>query len=287
MIEELEAVFGRAYRGHGYVRIRCPYHSGGHEKNPSMSILTEPKNGFEEGFCKCFTCGWTGTVEKLFKDAGYAYKKTAPKRTTVKIVLQTAKKKTKFDMVYRFSPYLAKRCISSITQSKFRTFEQGGRIHMPVFNRKGDYLYEISRSLENKQYFVEEGAQKTIAYIEEIDFGKPVYVVESQINAMSLFELGLQAVATLGAASLTPLKEALKYAPHIILAFDPDEAGMLATDKCLQMFGPHRARYLELPEGKDINDILCDMTNYGCSKHEIIDYLRSCERFVYLGRQED
>ena len=104
---------------------------------------------------------------------------------------------------------------------------------------------------------------------------------------MSLFELGLQAVATLGAASLTPLKEALKYAPHIILAFDPDEAGMLATDKCLQMFGPHRARYLELPEGKDINDILCDMTNYGCSKHEITDYLRSCERFVYLGRSED
>lgn len=287
MIEEIEAVFGRAYRGHGYVRIRCPYHSGGHERNPSMSILTQPKNGFQEGFCKCFTCGWTGTVEQLFKDAGYIYKKPQKQKTTVRIVLQVNKPKTKQEMIYRFSPYLAKRCISATTQSKFRTYEEGGKVHMPVFDRKGRYLFKISRSLENKQYFVEEGAQKTPAYIEEIDFGQPVYVVESQINAMSLYELGLQAVATLGASSTGPLKDALKLAPHIILAFDPDEAGMLATDKCLQMFGPHRARYLELPEGKDINDILCDMTNYGCSKQEIINYLRSLERFVYLGRTED
>lgn len=287
MQEEIEAVFGRAYRGHGYIRIRCPYHSGGHEKNPSMSILTQPKNGFQEGFCKCFTCGWVGTIEQLFKDAGYQYKRNQKHEVPKAVVLQTKKAATKAEMVYRFSPYLAKRRISSEVQSKFKTYEEGGKVHLPVFDRKGKYLFKISRSLENKQYFVEEGAQKTPACIEEIDFNKPVYVVESQINAYSLFELGLQAVATLGATSTAILKDALKQAPHIVLAFDPDEAGMLATDKCLQMFGPHRAAYLELPEGKDINDILCDMLDYGCSKQEVIDYLKRCERHLYLGRNED
>ena len=287
MQEEIEAVFGRALRGHGYIRIRCPYHSGGKEKHPSMSILTEPKNGFQEGFCKCFTCGWTGTVEQLFKDAGYAYKPHKVKPTNTPIVLNIRKAETKQQMIYKFSSYLAKRNISSITQSRFRTYEEGGKVHMPVFDRAGKYLFKISRSLEAKQYYVEEGAQKTTAYIEEIDFTKPVYVVESQINAMSLFELGLQAVATLGAASTQPLKQALAQAQHIILAFDPDEAGMLATEKCLKMFGSYRARYLELPEKKDINDILCDMLSYGCPKSEIIDYLKSCERFIYLSRGEN
>lgn len=288
VVDELQAVFGYVQHGHGYVRIRCPYHANGQERHPSMSILTQPKNGRSEGFCKCFTCGWVGNVETLFKDAGYSYKKTAtafqsqPKR----IVLTYTPPKTKKEMQYKFSPYLAKRYISSSTQEKFKTYEEGGKVNMPVFDRKGNYLFKVARSTENKMYFIDENAQKTPACIEEIDFGQPIYVVESQINAMSLYELGLQAVATLGAASLYPLKEALRMAPHIILAFDPDEAGRLATERCLEMFGAHRARYLELPEGKDINDILCDMLEYGCTKQEVIDFLRSRERFVYIGRYE-
>ena len=47
-------------KGHNAV-IRCPFHSGGMERTPSMGILLEPRKGASPGVYSCFACKAKGS----------------------------------------------------------------------------------------------------------------------------------------------------------------------------------------------------------------------------------
>lgn len=89
---------------------------------------------------------------------------------------------------------------------------------------------------------------------------KQVILVEGYMDVMALSQVGIQgAVATLGTA-LTPEQARLikRFAPEVWIAFDGDQAGQLATERALEVFGREGipARVLAFPEGLDPDDLL-------------------------------
>lgn len=56
----------RAKRGHNYILIPCPYHGGGQEKTPSLSVSTTSPVFF------CHACTEGGSLVRLLRDLGAA-----------------------------------------------------------------------------------------------------------------------------------------------------------------------------------------------------------------------
>lgn len=264
MVKEILSVFPDGKFSSGYVRIRCPYHKGGKEKRPSMSILLEDRGSMTAGTCHCFACGTVVTLEELFEKVGATYDKTIeinrqPKPESVS--LTTTQSIYKPSVPFRFSEYLFSRGIGEEVQERFKVYEKDKMVYMPVFDKDGKYLFVNSRSTEGKYYYVEEGSVKTLYGLEEIDMSKPIVVVEGQIDAMTFWELGMQAVATLGADNISALSAIKKATSIIILAFDNDMAGLKARERAADMLGRFRCKYIDFPEGVDINEMYMHIKN--------------------------
>lgn len=264
MVNKILSVFPEARVGSGYVRIRCPYHKDGKERRPSMSILLEDRGSMTAGTCHCFACGTVVTLEELFRKVGATFDNNLEinrQPTPKAITLSTTQVIYKPSVPFRFSGYLSSRGIGEKVQELFRVYEKDKKVYMPVFDRDGRYLFFISRSTEGKNYYVEEGAVKTLYGIEEIDMSKPIVVVEGQIDAMTFWELGMQAVATLGADNISALSAIKGATSIIILAFDNDMAGLKAREKAADMLGRFRCKYIDFPEGVDINEMYMHIKN--------------------------
>jgi len=260
MVNAILRVFPDARVQSGYVRIRCPYHKGGKERRPSMSILLEDRGNMPAGTCHCFACGKVVTLEQLFQDIGKEYlERIEVPQAKKKVELSDHPLMFKPQLPYRFSKYLASRGISAETQERFKIYEKDDKVYMPVFSRDGRYLYFNARELTRKRFYVEGGKEKSLWGIEEIDLSRPIMVCEAQIDALSLWEAGFQAVATLGADNLSALEMIKSSTSIIILAFDPDEAGEKATKKAIEILGRFRCRRLDLPTGIDVNRALTDI----------------------------
>ena len=274
MVEAILSAFPDARIHGGYAQIRCPYHADGQEQKPSMSVLLEnrqtTRGTLEAGFCHCFACGKTTNIKQLFKDIGLEAPRDLENATCFTrkaISLTTDKPIYKITMPFRFSNYLKSRGIGEETQKKFKIYQKDDKVYMPVFNREGMYLYSNARSVSSKKFYIEGGAVKTLWGIEEIDLSRPIFVCESQIDALSLWEIGTQAVATLGADNISSLKLIQKATGIIVLAFDPDSAGIRARDRAADFLGKYRCKWVDLPEGVDINRALQDIQDKGKFKN--------------------
>lgn len=265
LVEDIKTLFPDAKPQTGYMKVRCPFHKGGQERKPSMSIITKPHNGLEPGFFHCFTCGATGTFGELAEHFGFEYKdeadifeKSSTERNEKKLIVATKKAVYKRDTPYQYSPYLASRGISEEIQYKFRVYEkpEEHKVYLPVFNRQGRYLYANARLTNAKKFLIEAGAKKTLAYIEEIDFSKPIAVCESQINALSLWTSGYaRAVAMLGATNIFSLYAIKNAVGPFLLMFDGDEAGRKATEKAKELLGAYKCITFAFNEGEDVNSL--------------------------------
>lgn len=87
----------------------------------------------------------------------------------------------------------------------------------------------------------------------EYEGGKPTYVTEGIIDALSLSEIDLQSIAAI-AAGQDPSKLKLPSFNNLVFAFDNDEAGTKATKKWLQQFPSAKA--IMPDRGMDWNDLL-------------------------------
>ena len=265
MVEKILKAFPDARISSSYARVRCPFHKNGHEKRPSMSILLVDKGNAPAGLCHCFTCGKSMMLDELLHYLGQdvsedlSAKLSQPKEKKVSLI--NTPKVTKQSLPYRFSNYLFSRGIGESVQRLFKVYEKDGMVHMPVFSRDGYFLYDNARSVTKKFFSIQESASKSLWGIEEIDLNRPIAVCESQIDAMTFWQIGLQAVATLGADNINSLKELKNSTSIFILAFDPDEAGVRARNRAAKLLGKWRCSYLDLPEGVDVNKCFTDINN--------------------------
>lgn len=263
LLDDVYSLFPDAKVSDGYVRIRCPYHKNGQERHPSMSILLEPKGDLPASFSKCFTCGWTGTFADIAHDFGLEYipddnptEATEEEYNTFRANTQQAVYKK--DVPWSYSPYLESRGISAEVQKKFRVYESSTehKVYLPVFSRSGQYLYANARSTQGKHFFIEEGRIKTLAYIEEVNFSKPIAICESQINALTLYTAEFaRAVATLGVANVHSLSMIRNATGPFLLMFDGDDYGHKAAKKALDYLGAYRCIVFDFKSGEDVSSL--------------------------------
>ena len=89
---------------------------------------------------------------------------------------------------------------------------------------------------------------------------KPAVVMEGYFDVVTAHQSGIgEAVASLG-TSLTPeqVKELCRFSKEVIIAYDGDAAGALATLKGLSLFDRHEClvRVADLPAGMDPDDLI-------------------------------
>jgi DNA primase len=92
--------------------------------------------------------------------------------------------------------------------------------------------------------------------LREAFYGKPVYITEGIIDALTLESLGFIAISTLSAKMSYGIFNLLRrYTDKLVLVFDADTPGQHAAAKCLKKFGKSGILYnLRLYGAKDPND---------------------------------
>ncbi len=140
------------------------------------------------------------------------------------------------------------RIMFPITDARGRVIAFGGRAmgdQQPKYlNSPETRLYNKSRNLFGLSY-ARGGIQK-------LDYA---ILVEGYMDFMIPFQHGIEnIVASLG-TSLTPHQVKLlgRYTREVIVSYDPDSAGLAATQRSLDLFleEDFRVRVFRLPEGQD------------------------------------
>lgn len=130
------------------------------------------------------------------------------------------------------------------------------------------------RSITGKDFTQDAGGAHTFWRIDDIDLAHPVVIVEGEIDALTLMEIGVP--NAISVPSGAPIKvvdgkvsakedkrfsfvwdgfDKLAKAPHIVLATDNDPPGHALAEELARRLGKDRCRIAKLPE-KDANEVL-------------------------------
>ena len=112
------------------------------------------------------------------------------------------------------------------------------------------------RSLQRKAFSRQPGMKTTLFNLDSVDPLEPIILVEGEIDALSLEQIGYRAVSLPSASfTLTPeMRDALEQADSIILAGDNDgKVGVDAMERLKRDFGD-KALLVKWTEGKDANE---------------------------------
>lgn len=268
------------------ILTQCPFHGFGNEKHPSFGICHNRANP-HYGKYHCFACDAKGTMISLVNhlsnrnpDDNYgvefirsvsdismidrAGNITLAKREQIK-----PEEVTEVELIsFRTTsvPYLTdKRHIKPIIQRVFDTGydEVMNAVTFPVKRVDGSVAFVVRRSIDKKWYNYPAGVDKPVYGVFEFDkivpkhsiFSKKVVLVESVINAQTLWGYGIPAWALLGTGSQTQIDflnstDIREY----ILCLDGDKAGQEGTKK-LQQRLKAKTTVIPMYPGKDVNDL--------------------------------
>lgn len=288
IFHELRATTGlfRVWKESGDdIATQCPFHGGGNERNPSFGICVARHNP-HYGKYHCFACGVSGTIIDLVNrlhnkpvDSDYgitvaqSFGDVELLDSRNQIHLLPRQKKVVEDTVspyelitYRqeHSDYLTNRGIRQDIQDAFDCgFDSLNRaVTFPVHNVNGSTAFIVRRAVDLKWYNYPAGVKKIMYGLYELTQicpgAKQVVLVESVINALTLWGMQIPALAFLGTGS----KEQIDYlntlpVRHWILGMDGDSAGQTATIKLSRRLRAHTT-VMPIPPGYDINDLDVD-----------------------------
>lgn len=131
---------------------------------------------------------------------------------------------------------------------------------VPVFDEFNKCLGFVGRSVEGKTFKNSTGLPKSKALF-NLNKSKrnSIIVVESSFDAIRLHQVGLNAVATLGATvSKYQISLLQKYATSIIICPDNDDAGVKMIDKITNNIKNKSVEIVSLKTGKDVGDLSDD-----------------------------
>lgn len=261
--------------------VTCPSHKLGKEQKASCQIYCG--NGdVEYGTMHCFTCGESGPlyhfVGECFDeddDFGKAWLLThfGGKLSTGTVDSEYGKLlgwETKekaylddsvLDSFEPYHPYMEKRKLSRKVCEKFEVKydPQSECLVFPVRDDTGKIYMLTRRSVNTKQFLIDKDKEKPVYLLYNIKkMGiNEVTVVESQINALTLWSMGYPAIALFGTGTKEQYdllnKSEIK---HYYLCFDGDSAGKNGISKFLKNIRKDViVDIYEMPDGMDVNDM--------------------------------
>lgn len=264
---------------HSGLRITCPFHAGGQERNADCYVNDNPDDKLY-GVFHCFACGAKGYITDIIKFCfnqdddfvcnwlcdNFATTFIEQREILPKIELDSQEEKhylseSEIDKYKYIHPYLLNRGISEEIIRKFSVGydEKDNSVVFPVWDDRGNLLFLTRRRVDKKQFLIPDSSVKPVYLLNFIkrDHITNVYVVESQINALTLWTWGHPAIALFGTGS----KEQYKILNNsgirsYILCFDGDAAG----DSGVRRFKENMSNEVlvsvkEIPRGADVNDL--------------------------------
>lgn len=276
---------------HLNARITCPIHKGGFENTPSCDILLQDResvsaNGekiiIPAGTVHCFSCGYNASLVRFIADClNISYRKATEwllgfvdyeileeQRDIGEDIFKekciynnynelpaiTNDTLKEFDY---FHPYMYKRRLTDEIIEKFEIgyYPKEDVLTFPVYVN-GQCLFIAKRKVKYKKFIMPKVEPKPIYGLDYVENEKEVYVTESIINALTLWSYGLKAIALFGTGSKYQIDllnnvNIRKY----ILCLDGDEAGINGRNRLMKGLNNKIVAYIEVPEGKDINDL--------------------------------
>ena len=268
------------------ILTQCPFHGFGNEQHPSFGICHNRANP-HYGKYHCFACGVKGTIISLVnhlsnRNPGDSYGidyirsvseiafldrrgiRTLAPREPIK-----PEQVTEVELMsFRSSavPYLTdQRRIKPIIQKAFDTgFDPvANAVTFPVKRVDGSVAFVVRRGVDKKWYNYPAGVDKPVYGVFESNriipvnsrFARRIVLVESIINALTLWGYGIPAWALLGTGSQVQIdflnSTNIREFP---LCLDGDKAGQDGAMK-LQKKLKARTPLIPMLPGKDVNDL--------------------------------
>ena len=234
------------------------------DNNPSFSIHKAT------GFGKCFSCGYTVNVFKLYNISSAIGDRVASLKEKMYLLQRDPAQDfpNTVDPVCR--PY---RHVSTATLKKFEAFTSStagwdSRVWFPLRNEFGAVISFSGRSIgsdvQPKIIFLPRGVQPPLLPAKPKSVNGKIILVEGIFDMLSLQDVGLTNVCVLHGLSGKNDKriEALRLygVTTIITAFDSDKAGRDAAKKfAYNNDKDYVVRNYELPDGEDWNSLSKDL----------------------------
>lgn len=112
--------------------------------------------------------------------------------------------------------------------------------------------------------------EKRVSTTQHMLLGRDLLICEGELDCLAALTCGIPSVGAPGASTVKEeLVKAVKAAQcfRVILAFDNDAAGMMATAKWQVALSDCNVRRLKIPCGKDFNDSLIEMGKENLARH--------------------
>ena len=255
--------------------IFCPYHNN--NRTPAGEVSKE------SGLFFCFGCQQTANLQELvmkmsnrsyFESLRYIKSKEQESDITQIVAKQLYTPPTfvQYDEVIikrlnsqalespRAMRYFDGRLVTKLSVNKFNLgySEKQDMVTIPVHSPEGMVIGFVGRSVQGKDFKNTPGLpkSKTLFNLHRVKANDRVYVVESSFDAIRLDQVGMPAVATLGATISKSQVELLeKYFNEIYLIADNDEAGKSMSKKMIDKLKSRVSIITLDTKYKDIGDM--------------------------------
>lgn len=238
----------------GTVKLKCPVCSPERKNKSDKSLYVN----FNSGIAKCFHCEalfFKNDIENSIQKQNYT--------------LPTQDWKNYTELSDKIVKYFESRKINQYTLKNFDVTEE--LYFQPQLNRVANnavFNYFEGNVLVNKKYrsgckkFTQSKNAKSIFYnINSIIGQDECYIVEGEIDVLSLYEIGIKNVISVpnGANDNDNYwlnsEKYIKYIKKFYIATDNDDKGNEVSEKIAQRLGRYRCERI-IFEGKDANDDL-------------------------------
>lgn len=260
----------------------CPYHNNGLEKNPSGGITIEATPQNDAGTFHCFTCGTVASLPQLVGHClggderlgerwlleRYNSQQNSDRMgiiTKTFSIINSVTNNTQYvseeelDSYRYYHPYMYQRKLTDEVIQKFDVGydSKSNCITFPCNDINGNCLFITRRSVVSKYFNMPSNVDKPVYGLDKVEPNThTLVIVESIINALTLWTWGIPAVALLGTGTKSQYKTLEAYpARKYILAFDGDDAGRKAAIRFKKSVKGKLIENVIMPDGKDINDI--------------------------------
>ncbi len=275
--------------------VFCPFHAN--HRTPAGEI-----NKYS-GLFFCFSCSHTADLIELVMHCSNrtyfeAVRFIKSKEIETDILSEVSLKLVDKDEWTEFDPStisrLSSQALSSdkaieyfngrkITKESMLKFKLGysenqNMVTVPVHNHEGICVGFVARSIEGKEFKNTPGLPKSklLFNLNRVKTASAVYVVESSFDAIRLDQVGIPAVATLGANISSKQIELLnKYFSDIYLIADNDDAGKTMIEKMKDRLGSSLSvitidsNYKDIGEMQD-SDIIALRRNFNDQIKELL-----------------
>lgn len=274
MINELIKLGIKIKKQSGEYKTTCPKcsHTRKNKTDECLSV------NITRGLYNCHNCGWSGTVNKFSSKPTYIKPVESDLQITQNILAWFKKRKIS-------KPTLVHWKISDSIEYMPQVKK---KVRVINFNYYRDSnLINIKYRDGGKHFKLVSGAELIFYGLDNIKELDIVYIVEGELDALSLHEAGFYSVcsvpngASKGNQKLEYLDNCYQYFSNkktIVLCTDNDEAGLSLRNELARRFGYYKCKYVDWKNYKDANDVLVN-----ADKNILRNFIEEAKNFPLEG----